>query len=102
VVGAQLIKLGITHKPVMQRLATMQTGSPVTLRLLGSCGIAGDWVERAAHAILADDRSHGEWFRATDAVLQVTEWVVDENTAAVEYWAREGLQRLARITELTG
>lgn len=55
------IKIG-TARDVTNRLASLQTGSPVSLRLLGV--IPGDvTVEKTLHARFDRHRIRGEWFR---------------------------------------
>ena len=61
-----LIKIGSAADP-MKRMAKLQTGSPVLLRMIGSvrCRDAehARCVERLAHGIFARQRRRGEWFR---------------------------------------
>lgn len=58
------IKIGISFD-VPKRLAALQSGSPVELRVIGSwvCGNAKQ-VEKRMHKRLAAARLHGEWFDA--------------------------------------
>jgi len=58
-----LIKIGESVDPV-RRLAELAKGGSERLELLAVGG-----TERQLHAELAGDRVHGEWFRATRAVL---------------------------------
>ena len=62
--GGDLVKIGMAED-VPARVARMQTGSPIQLRLLGS--MPGDRdVERALHRRFRDLRVRGEWFRRAD------------------------------------
>lgn len=64
--AGSLIKIGSAADP-MKRMAKLQTGSPVQLRMIGSvrCRDAAHarCVERLAHNIFAKQRRRGEWFR---------------------------------------
>lgn len=55
------IKIGLSVNPT-RRLRTLQSNSPIALRLLGV--IAGSTVfeERRIHDLFASQRQHGEWF----------------------------------------
>lgn len=64
-----LIKIGSASNPV-GRLAALQTGSPERLRLLGT-EPGGAARERELHSIFAADRSHGEWFHPSEALLNL-------------------------------
>jgi len=57
------IKIGVSFDP-SERLSTLQTASPVKLRIIGLVA-GGPRMERALHARLSAHRLHGEWF--TDA-----------------------------------
>lgn len=57
--GLPFVKIGHTTKPPEERLKSLQTGSPMDLRLL--CIVRGDW-ESALHAHFDDYRIRGEWF----------------------------------------
>jgi hypothetical protein len=55
------LKIGFARK-IEQRLAELQTGSPVRLRVV--CTIKGGIkLEREYHRKFAEHRLHGEWFR---------------------------------------
>lgn len=63
-------KVGITRDPG-ERLERINGNSPVRVRLCGSWEVqdyAARWVERAAHDLLRDMHSHGEWFKCTPTV----------------------------------
>jgi hypothetical protein len=63
------IKIGRAHSP-RSRLASLQTASPVPLRLLGQFdGNARD--ERHLHRLFAHVRLRGEWFEPSAALLAV-------------------------------
>lgn len=64
--GTGLVKIGFAES-VSSRISQMRTGSPVRLILL--CTITGGKdVEREMHRRFSADRSHGEWFRLSDAI----------------------------------
>lgn len=58
-VGGGPIKIGFTSRTPNERLAALQTGSPVELRIVGL--LHGNR-EREMHERFKDDRLHGEWF----------------------------------------
>lgn len=60
-VGLDLIKIGFANN-IASRLASLQTASPVTLRLLGTVP-GGRALERFYHDCFSDQRARGEWFR---------------------------------------
>jgi hypothetical protein len=60
--AGDFIKIGFTKGDVADRMAQLQTGSPVALRLLG-IGPGGRYIERGIHDILKSFKAHGEWFR---------------------------------------
>lgn len=60
-VGLDLIKIGFARN-VSQRLADLQSASPVELRLLGIMSSCGVVTEREIHRTLASHRVRGEWF----------------------------------------
>lgn len=62
--GGDLVKIGMAED-VPARVARMQTGSPIPLRLLGYVPGGRD-VERALHRRFRDLRVRGEWFRRVD------------------------------------
>lgn len=71
--GGGLVKIGYTAaESPEERLSTLQTGSPARLELLAFCD--GDQsLERQLHELLADARSHNEWFRPTRRVCAAIE-----------------------------
>lgn len=61
-----LVKIGTTTD-VDRRIATMQTGSPSRLELLGT--ILGDAeTESYLHIMFAEYRAHGEWFHYSEEI----------------------------------
>ena len=64
-VGA--IKIGISKAP-LERLAILQTGSPIPLAIL-ALREGGRAAERDYHARFADHRLHGEWFAPHPDIL---------------------------------
>lgn len=68
--GAGLVKIGRTVAPTY-RLAILQSGSPVELKLRGS--VVGDHrLERELHKTFSAYRRHGEWFSLSGIVA---DWV---------------------------
>src|SRR4051794_40462184 len=64
-----LIKIGFTDGNPAKRLAQLQVGSPVSLKLLKTTpGSAYD--EAALHWRFREGRSHGEWFQPTPQLLE--------------------------------
>lgn len=63
------VKVGRARDP-RKRLASIQTGSPHRLRIIGLI-VGGAWMERDLHARLADHRMMGEWFEWNEAVRAV-------------------------------
>jgi hypothetical protein len=67
--GCGKVKIGYSADPV-RRVEELAVSSPVPLCLLGT--VEGDrTAETEFHAMLATDRMHGEWFRATPGLLSV-------------------------------
>ncbi|WP_331758636.1 GIY-YIG nuclease family protein [Streptomyces sp. NBC_01547] len=84
--GSPLVKIGWTNNP-SRRLADLQSGSPLALRLLATC--EGDArLESALHGHFADRRVRGEWFDLGDDPVDLVEPIAK--------------QEQARITEQTG
>lgn len=61
------IKIGMSQNPE-RRLADLQVGSPVMLRIIGAAA-GGQSREAALHRRLAKYRLHGEWFADAPEVL---------------------------------
>lgn len=65
------IKIGLSIAPV-ERLASMQMGSPIKLSILAK--VEGDAaLEKAYHKRFSDHRSHGEWFERCPEILDEIE-----------------------------
>jgi hypothetical protein len=64
------IKIGRTSQDPLKRLANLQTGSPTKLRIVGL--IKGD-KEEELHKRFDQYRVHGEWFSASDCLLDYIE-----------------------------
>jgi phage terminase Nu1 subunit (DNA packaging protein) len=62
------IKIGFTMYDPRRRMADLQTGSPVVLRIIHTVD-APRSAERWAHARFSGSHSHGEWFRPTVDLL---------------------------------
>lgn len=66
------IKIGFTADDPRRRLASLQTGNPAALRLLGA--IKGTFAdERRFHSDLAEWRLQGEWFQSHPTVLAMVQ-----------------------------
>jgi len=61
------IKIGYTKGPPYGRLRSLDSGSPVPLKIIGL--LAGDQ-EKKMHLRFASHRSRGEWFRPASELLQ--------------------------------
>lgn len=61
-----LVKIGVS-KNVSARLKSLQASSGLAIKLITTFGPLSKAIalERAAHALLADKREHGEWFSVT-------------------------------------
>lgn len=61
-----LVKIGVS-KNVSARLKSLQASSGLAIKLVTTFGPLSRAIalERAAHALLADKREHGEWFSVT-------------------------------------
>jgi hypothetical protein len=77
--SAGLVKIGKT-KNLEQRIKTLMTMSPVPLTLLAA-PICHPLAEMAVHQMLAEHRSHGEWFRMAEPVLDVIDAAQESNYA---------------------
>lgn len=56
-----MVKIGFTRNRPEARLKALQTGSPVSLHLMGWIPAPTE-AEREIHDVLRDYRTHGEWF----------------------------------------
>jgi hypothetical protein len=63
-----LIKIGLAADP-KKRLAAMQAGCPIQLRVLGLIHGADLFAERRLHRLFTADRRHGEWFEPSSQLL---------------------------------
>ncbi|HEY9368353.1 GIY-YIG nuclease family protein [Streptomyces sp.] len=63
-----LIKIGVSDSP-KNRLRTLQTMSPVALRLVLVLPGRGARGESELHARFAEHRSHGEWFHPAPELI---------------------------------
>lgn len=111
-----MYKIGRTGSDVRRRLADCQIGSPVRLTVFAEIEtLLCSAVEKAIHATLHDQHTHGEWFRLTDSeahevknlLLQFQNLTTEETSQLVydlRYQAHEHRSELARIylTKLTG
>jgi len=79
------IKVGWSENGVEQRLATMQTGNPQELRLLGVHYAARPY-ELALHTRFADQGIRGEWYQPTPELIACA---LDGPDEALRGWLRE-------------
>lgn len=78
-IGGGPIKIG-TSKDPRKRLAALQSGSPVALRLLAA--IEGDErLEADLHVAFDDDRLHGEWFNNSENLVAFLGRILAESKA---------------------
>jgi hypothetical protein len=86
------IKIGLSGNP-KKRLNEYRAWSPFVLEMIGT--VPGNWDdEQFLHECLADDHSHGEWFRPSQRVRDVVEHVI----FAGGVWAVRGLiTRVANV-----
>lgn len=90
------IKIGYSNALDM-RFANINSSCPVELELLGYVG--GDfWLEGRLHVLLSRDRLKGEWFRPTDAVMEVVNLIIAGDIFALAEWL-EPRKMLARSVE---
>jgi hypothetical protein len=82
----RLVKIGVSSN-LQSRLATMQTGSPVVLRVLWKMPGSID-VEQDLHACFRVYRKHGEWFDFGDENPVA---MVAGAAALLGYWRPSGL-----------
>lgn len=69
--GLDQVKIGITRGNPMGRLISLQTGSPVNLKLIAVIPLSDPlFFERVMHAALRDRRKNGEWFADDDGRIR--------------------------------
>lgn len=71
---------------VSRRLAELQTGSPVELRLIGEIACRSKQhareLERTIHRMFVKQRRRGEWFRLSQKHLAMLERVIEKAASA--------------------
>jgi hypothetical protein len=90
-VGVGRVKIGYTSGDARDRLAALQTGSPVPLRIVATME-GGPGLERTLHAAFEVHRLHGEWF---EDVL-----VIRERFSAAPGGDRGAARDRARIADI--
>lgn len=61
--GLPYVKIGSTARPMTQRLAQLQSGHPFRLTLVATVYVHDMLaIERQLHALLAAQRTYGEWY----------------------------------------
>jgi hypothetical protein len=66
---SHLVRADREGRRVRSRLDSMQTGSPVQLRVIGVIAGVGQEHETALHRRFVAARSHGEWFHPVPELL---------------------------------
>lgn len=66
----EYIKIGFTRGCILKRMAKLQTGNPIELRIVG-IGNGGRFMERQAHEALKYYRVFGEWYRDDPIVREI-------------------------------
>lgn len=74
------VKIGFTAKNPYTRLASLQTGCPFKLRMLGFVYGNADR-ERELHGVLKEYRVEGEWFEYSDYARQIILYELEEDVA---------------------
>ena len=97
--GAEAVKIGLTiDADPLNRLAALQTGSPVPLQLIGL--IQGNEThERELHSRFAQFRLHGEWFSGAGLAPTLSEWFGEEGAWNPPTKVEESLMRLQEELE---
>ncbi len=66
---AGLVKIGFTRKSPEERIAALQIGCPLPLKLI--IAIRGSYeIESELHARFSRSRRHGEWFTPSEDLIQ--------------------------------
>ena len=86
------VKFGVARDP-RSRLSTLQTGSPVELKLLASAPVH-ESNEKLIHRYLRGQRERGEWFRPDEKTLEVVDVLKrqaesDEHVLMEHIWQRD-------------
>jgi hypothetical protein len=68
-IGGSLVKIGWTKGCPKRRVQSLQTGSPVELRLLGTIPAESIEDEKRLHTQFAELRVKGEWFKRSKEIL---------------------------------
>jgi Meiotically up-regulated gene 113 len=98
------VKIGATDCTVQSRLKSLQTGSPVLLKVLWTCEHPEPFaLEALLHGALSQHRSHGEWFTLGPDPMGVIGEVLDSQGGprlAVDAWAQRWI--VATLREAGG
>lgn len=77
-VEARYIKFGHAYDH-RKRLNSLQVGSPLELRILGTCAASGRWdafqLEALIHEAAVEHFIRGEWFRSCPRTLLIIGWM---------------------------
>lgn len=94
-----LIKIGLTRDAV-DRLKTLQVGSPDKLKLLGVIvHDDAEEIEHEAHIAFKDLHSHGEWFRPDARLLEFIARFASELVPVIDYPTRRNMAIRAKAVE---
>lgn len=81
-----MVKIGKARNPE-ERMATLQTGCPYELKLIGTVTCRSDMhaeaAEKRLHAHFQAERTRGEWFRYTDRVARIVASIVGKPASAI-------------------
>lgn len=71
------VKIGWTKSSPFSRMATLQTGCPYPMRMMGFV-LATIGLEQDLHDVLREARRQGEWFEYTDRVARILQSHLDQ------------------------
>jgi hypothetical protein len=66
------VKIGFTRKNPFARMASLQTGCPFKMRMIGYI-FGNEAMEAELHDVLCNSRVEGEWFEYSDYVARIVE-----------------------------
>jgi len=93
-----LVKVGRTNN-IDQRFATLESMSPVPLRLRGTIDNVDASLENRLHKIFADLRRHGEWFEINEDLKKLMD--NPESFDIQDYAEKEDAKKLPEFFEPT-
>ncbi len=78
------IKIGFT-RGTATRLAALQCGSPVILKILGAFEAESESIERRLHRHFRHLHLHGEWFRGEHDLLAAIEMMLKDSSRRAKF-----------------